>query len=208
MASNNILTAKVSIKGTRPLLFHRFGPDALPLEKQERSGVAGNDPSEWRRTALVTADGQLYLEPSYIFATCREGAKYTRKGKGSIQTNVVATLQVEDDRILIDRYLPGFPGKRKCDLATVEAPPQDQDEPTYLDVRGVRNPSTKGRNVRYRVACSKGWACTFTILFDKTIVSRAEMEAALIDAGRLAGIGNGRAIGFGRFEIIKFQLKE
>ena len=203
--ASNIVTAKVTIKGTRPLLFHRFGPDALPLEKQERSGVAGHDPQEWRRTALVTADGQLYIEPAYVFATAREGAKYTKKGKGSIQSAVAATLQVADDRILIDRHLPGFPSKRKCDLATVEAPTQDQDAPVYLDVRGVRNPSTKARNVRYRVACSKGWACTFTILFDKTIVSRAEVEAVLIDAGRLAGIGNGRAIGFGRFEVVKFQ---
>ncbi len=203
--ASNIVTAKITIRGTRPLLFHRFGPDALPLEKQERSGVAGHDPTEWRRTALVTTEGQLYIEPAYVFATAREGAKYTKKSKGSIQSAVAATLQVADDRILIDRHLPGFPGKRKCDLATVEAPPQDQDQPVYLDVRGVRNPSTKARNVRYRVACSKGWACTFTILFDKTIVSRSEMEAVLIDAGRLAGIGNGRAIGFGRFEVVKFQ---
>ena len=204
--ASNIVTAHVSIKGTRPLLFHRFGPDALPLEKQERAGVAGNDPTEWRRTALVTPEGQLYIEPAYVFAALREGGKYTRRGKGSIQPSIAATLQVVDDRILIDRWLPGFPGKRKCDLATVEAPPQDQDEPVFLDIRGVRNPSTKARNVRYRVACSKGWACTFTILFDKTIVSRQEIESVTIDAGRLAGIGNGRAIGFGRFEVVKFQI--
>jgi len=38
---SNILQAKVRIKGTRPLFWHKFGPDALPLEKQERTGVAG-----------------------------------------------------------------------------------------------------------------------------------------------------------------------
>lgn len=63
--SNNIVTAKVSIVGTRPMLFHKFGPDALPLEKQEKVGVAGNDPSEWRKTVMVTRAGQLFLEPAY-----------------------------------------------------------------------------------------------------------------------------------------------
>lgn len=42
----NILNATVSIKGIRPLLWHAFGPDAIPLEKREKTGVAGNDPEE------------------------------------------------------------------------------------------------------------------------------------------------------------------
>ena len=63
--------AMVKIKGTRSLLWHHFGPDALPLEKQERTGVAGNDPEEWKKTYLVTKDKQLYLDPSYIFACIR-----------------------------------------------------------------------------------------------------------------------------------------
>jgi len=36
---SNMITAKVSIRGVRPLLIHHFGPDALPLEKQEKDGV-------------------------------------------------------------------------------------------------------------------------------------------------------------------------
>ena len=60
----NIVMARVSIKGTRPLLWHHFGPDALPLERQEKAGVAGNDPTEWRRTVLVDKEGRLYLEPT------------------------------------------------------------------------------------------------------------------------------------------------
>lgn len=205
---SNIIKAQVTIRGQRPLLLHRFGPDALPLEKQERTGVAGNDPEEWRKTALVTKQGQLYLEPTYVFATLRDGAKYTKKGKGSIQSAVSATLQVTDDVVLIDRYFPNFPNGHAFDLATVEPPSREPDAPVYLDVRSVRNPTTKARNVRYRVAASAGWSLTFNILWDKTIVSRAEMEAVLRDAGQLVGIGNGRAIGFGRFTIQSLQLQE
>jgi hypothetical protein len=193
----NIVRAAVTVKGVRPLLFHHFGPEALPLEKQERTGVAGNDPEEWRRTVLATSDGRLYIEPTYVFSCLREGAKYTKTGRQTYQRKVSATLQVEGDLIFIkDRILPfGF-----------EKPPETNPEnPVYLDIRGVRNPTTRARNVRYRIACSTGWECDFSLLFDKTIVSRHVMEAILIDAGKLVGLGNGRAIGFGRFEIMHYS---
>lgn len=191
----NILTATVTVKGTRPLLWHRFGPDALPLEKREKTGVAGNDPEEWQRTVLVTKEKQLYLEPSYIFGCLRDGAKFTKKGKGSIQALVAATLQVVDDRVLTDRFLPN-------DITT------DDSLPVYLDIRSVKNPTTKARNVRYRVAASAGWATSFSIMWDSTVVSRGEMQAVVIDAGKLCGLGDGRGIGFGRFEVVSFEVRE
>lgn len=194
----NILTAKIIIKGIRPLLWHHFGPDALPLEKQERTGVAGNDPEEWKRTVTVTKNKQLYLDPSYVFACIRDGAKYTKKGKGSIQSAVGATLQVATDRILIDRYLPD----------NIDALQNATDEPVYLDIRSVKNPVTKARNVRYRIAAAPGWKATFEIFWDKTIVSRGEMQAAIIDAGKLSGLGDGRSIGFGRFVVEAVEFRE
>ena len=196
--ASNILIARVSIKGIRPLLWNHFGPDALPLEKQERTGVAGNDPSEWCKTVTITKEKQLFVDSSYIFATIREGAKYTKKGRGSIQSMVSATLQVLTDKILIDRYLPD----------NISELINETDQPVYLDVRSVRNPSTKARNVRYRVAASPGWRATFEIMWDKTIVSRSEMQAAIIDAGRFSGIGDGRSIGFGRFIVESIEIKE
>jgi len=226
--SNNILQAKVAIRGIRPLFWHRFGRESIPLEKGEKTGVPGNDPEEWRRTVMVTKEGQLYLEPVYAFSTICAGAKYTKKGRGSIQTSVYATLQVTDNRILVDRYMPGFvPGLAEIgpagngkdelgiagngkvfDVSIAEPPPEDSDAPVYLDVRAVVNPSTKGRNVRYRVVASPGWSCSFTIQWDKTIVSRGEMEASVIDAGKLVGIGNARKIGMGRFEVEAFDVLE
>ena len=203
---SNIIKAKITIKGVRPLLLHHFGADALPLEKQERTGVAGHDPEEWRKTVLVTKQGQLYIEHTYIFATIRDAAKYTKKGKGSIQTAVSATLQVTDDTVLIDRYFPGYPNSKDFDVSSVEAPPQDKDLPVYMDVRSVKNPSTKARNVRYRIATSPGWSVAFSILWDKTIVDRNSMQSVLNDAGTLVGIADGRSIGFGRFTVESFEV--
>jgi hypothetical protein len=198
----NMLTARVTIKGTRPLMWHSFGPDAIPLEKQERTGVAGNDPVEWQKTVLYTKDGQLYVRGDYVFGSMRDAARHTKRGRGSIQKYVQATLQVGEDRILIDRSIPDFNGGLPDEL------PTDPELPVYLDVRSVRNPSTRGRNVRYRVTASPGWRCEFTLLWDATVVSRGEMETVLIDAGKLVGLGDGRTIGMGRFEIEAFDITE
>lgn len=191
----NLLTAEIEIEGTRAMLWNWFGPDAIPLEKQEKTGVAGNDPEEWRRTVLLTPEGQLYVEPSYVFGCFKEGAVHTKKGRGSIQAFLIATLQVMDERVLVDRYLTGEPAR-------------DPTLPVYLDVRMVVNPTTKARNIRYRIAASKGWKMVFHILWDKTVVDRQQMQAVLRDAGKLAGIGNGRKIGFGRFDVLRFDISD
>jgi CRISPR/Cas system endoribonuclease Cas6 (RAMP superfamily) len=108
---------------------------------------------------------------------------------------VVATLQVDEEIVLIDRHMP-------------EKITKDPTQEVYLDVRGVKNPGSRGRNVRYRVAASAGWRATFHITWDVTVISRGEMEAVLIDAGKLCGLGNGRTIGFGRFEVEEFEVIE
>lgn len=193
--SKNIVIADVKIHGIKSMLWHRFGPDTLPLEKKERTGVAGNDPEEWKASVLKTNENQLYIEPSYIFGCIRDGAKYTKKGRTSLQPLVAATLQVLDEKILIDRFLPE-------NLST------DQNEPVYLDIRSVKNPVTRARNIRYRVCSSPGWNASFQIAWDRTIISRAEMETIILDAGMYSGLGDARSIGFGRFKLKEFKIKE
>lgn len=191
----NLLTARATIVGIRPLLWHSFGTEAIPVSgKRERTGVAGNDPEEWRRTVLMTPERQLYLPTAAVFGCLRDGARFTRKGRGSIQPALVATLQILDERILIDRFLPPEPL------------PTSEQMPVFLHISSVRNPATKARNVRYRVAAASGWQASFTLTVDKTVISRGELEAVVIDAGRLVGIGSGRQIGLGRFEIRSFEV--
>lgn len=190
----NMVRMRVTIQGTRPLVQHRFGPDAIPLEKGEKTGVAGNDPEEWRRSCMVDEGGQLYIPGTYVFGCVRDGAKHTKKGRGSIQSMVAATLQVEEAVVLLDRHMP-----KNGD------PPTAPTAPVYIDICGVRNPATKGRNVRYRLACSKDWKCSFTLLWDKTIVPRDTMRAIMNDAGVLVGIGDGRSVGYGRFKVLSWE---
>jgi hypothetical protein len=197
----NILRAKVEIKGIRPLLWHHFGPDALPLEKKERTGVAGNDPEEWKKSVLMTDDRRLYLRPNYIFGCLRDGAKHTPRKRGTLQPYVAATLQIANSLIFIERD-----GEV---LKVPEEPvPTDPTLPVFIDIQSVKNPATRARNVRYRIAASSGWEAHFTLEWDATIVSRNEMNAVCLDSGRFCGLGDGRSIGYGRFEVIQFQVEE
>ena len=76
----------------------------------------------------------------------------------------------------MDRYLPETP------LFYSE----EADELVYVFMSITGGMSKKGsKNVRYRVAAASGWQCQFLLHWDKTIVSRNELEAVAIDAGKL-----------------------
>lgn len=190
----NMVRVRVTIRGTRPLFQHAFGPDSISLEDKERTGRAGNDPEEWKHSKLVADDGGLYVLDSYVFGMLRDAAKHTKKGRGSLQPFVAATLQVLDPVIPLGRRMPE--GEPKYNAYS---------EPVYVDVRGAVNPTTRKRNVRYRLAAAPGWTCTFTLLWDKTVVAREVMRSVLNDGATLTGIGDGRSIGMGRFEVLKWE---
>jgi hypothetical protein len=192
------LKATVLIEGTRPILWHAFGPDALgdgSGKRKEREGTAGNDPGEWRKTVLMTAKRQLYVKPNYVFGCLRDGAKYTSVKRSTLMGPLSSTLQVLDTIILIDRFVPDEPL------------PTDPELPVFLDIAGVKNPATRGRNVRYRVAASAGWHCEFNLLWDQTIVNKMSLEGVINDAGKLCGLGDGRSIGYGRFSVQSFKAE-
>lgn len=198
----NMVRVKVAIQGTRTLLQHAFGPDAIPLEKVEKTGVAGNDPEEWKRTCMLLGDGQLFIPSTYIFSCLKNGAIHTKRGRGSIQSAVVSTLQVEEDVIpLTNRFVSS---EKDLHTQMVLTPPDEREE-VFIYVASVRNPTTKGRNVRYRLAARLGWRCKFTLCWDKTIVTREQMKAVLRDAGMLGGLGDGIRIGCGRFEVLTYK---
>lgn len=196
---SNIKSICVSVEGTRPMLINAFGPDAIPLAAREKTGVAGNDPLEWRRTVLMLPENrQLYIRPTYPFGCLRDASKRVKKGaRGSIQADLSSTLQIVESIIVLDnRFVPKEDKENGPWLL-----PTDASLPVYLDVSSVKNPATKGRNVRYRVAANIGWQLSFTIQWDTTVVSSNNMKQVLIDAGVLGGLGDGRSIGYGRFQV-------
>lgn len=203
----SIVAAKVAISGIKTLAIHHFGPDALPLEKQEKTGVAGHDPEEWKRSVLLTKKRELFLPPTYFFGSIKEGGRHVKKGRGSIMYDIAATLQIEDDAIKIcyegePIILPELP-----EIVDAYSIPTEELPVSYVERIGVRNPSTKSRNIRYRVAVKPGWEMSLTIMFDPTIVARTQMQQALNSAGQLVGIADGRgSIGYGRYNVTQFEV--
>lgn len=202
----SIVRERVTIRGTRELLMHHFTPDMLSDgsgERKAKTGSAGNDPEEWRKSCLFTQDGQAYLPHTYLFSCLVNGAKHTKKGRGSIQPTVAGTLRILDKRILLNRYFPGFPNGHAFDATKESPPPVDAEQPVYLDVCGVVNPATRGRNVRYRIGLCDGWEAEFGIAYDDTLVNPNQMRSVLKDAGEIVGLADGRRIGYGRFEVLE-----
>lgn len=187
---NNHVSAAITVRGTRPLLFHQFNVDAL--QKRQRGGTPGDNPDEWRSTFRCTHDGYLYLDPSYVFGAIRDGGRYIRLGRKSLRDRVAATLQVDSGRIVIaNRRMP----------QTLSTNPE---ESVFLDIRSVR--IGLARHIRYRVAAAAGWESTFQVTWDRTFIDLNVMNSIVIEAGRFNGLGDGRAIGYGRFVVTQFEV--
>lgn len=202
----SILLAKCLCKGTRTLAFHRFGIDALSTERKEKTGTAGNDPTEWKRTVIMNRDRQLYLLPTYIFGMVRDAARNVKKGKGSIQKDVASTVQCLEDQVWVTCNGDRLVVPEEPEVIEVGTRPSDELPPVYVEACGVRNPSTRARNVRYRVACSPGWQIEFSIIWDAAVVPRNQMEQVVSLGGTLTGIADGRAAGYGRFKLLNWEV--
>ncbi|CAN7383229.1 hypothetical protein [Rossellomorea sp. LjRoot5] len=188
-----LTTANVKIKGIRPLIFNLFTVESIPLKKEAKAGVAGNNPEEWKKSFSMTNENQLYLESRHIFGCLRAGGKFIPKSRSTLESDVSATLQVLSERVLLNRYLPS--------LEKVSKNPSDS---VYIDVRPVTRRGVK--NIRYRLATSPGWETEFSICWDSTLISPQQMESICIEAGAFAGLGDARKIGYGRFNVLQFNL--
>lgn len=187
-------SCKVTIEGTKPILINTFPIDTLSPGKA-KSGTTGKDEVSWIKTVLMDENRNLYVLPSYIVGAIISGGKHIKVGKGSLSKKVGSTLEVLENRILLEKCI--VPKETEIlELCT---------EQVYIDVRSVVNPMTKGRNVRYRVGAREGWKASATISWDDRSVSKEEMKQCLENGGMFEGIGDGRKIGFGRFKVLSFS---
>ncbi|MGG0720142.1 hypothetical protein ABE096_21550 [Robertmurraya massiliosenegalensis] len=189
--------AHVKIRGIRPFIFNRFTEESisLPHEKKDLQGVAGKNPMEWKKTFNATREGELYIDGSYIHRCLINAAKFTKRG---LQAQLAATLETVDDYLFFtNRSLP-------TDLNVIT---RNSNSEVYIDVRSVKMQRTSARHIRYRLALSKGWELSFSIIWEATVVGKELMESVCNDAGFLVGIGDNRVNGFGRFEVLDFKAE-
>ena len=192
---------KVEICGTKPILFHAFKVEKISSLTKVKSGSAGNDPDEWRHTVLEKGN-KLYIPASYFLGSLKEGSKYTKAGRGSIQKSFMSSIDILTDISFLDRELP----EGWKDLPTPEFT-TDSSQLVYLDIRGVMNPNSKGKNIRYRVACCPGWKTNYEFEFDDNIVSKSQVKKIVEDTEKMVGIGDGRVLGYGRYKIESCEIE-
>lgn len=192
----------IEITGTKPVLMHKFNIESLQQLSKVKTGSAGNDPEEWKKTFFEN-DGKLYFPASYLFACLKKGSVHTKAGRGTIQNSWISAVQIEEEIIYFNREM--FKNWQNLSFDEI---PKDPKEPVYVDIRMVSNPNTKGKNVRYRLALAPKWELKFNLIVDDEVVSIQQVKKVVQDSGKLQGIADGRTLGYGRFQLDIFEVSD
>lgn len=187
-------TYEVKIKSICAMIHHgsqSVGMQEKSSKKQGGDALTGN-PEEWKQTIYFKDGVGVYL-PSICFEACLKNASKQFKITG----RATATKFVDSGLFCSDEYLPFFvKGK----------PIMSLDDPRItIDKRTVKNPTTKGRNVRYRAKFDE-WESAFRIIVSADDYLSEKLIKEIIEYGGLyVGVGDYRPK-FGRFELL--SLKE
>ena len=190
---------EVQIRGTTPLLQHRFSLEQLSTLMQgatKRTG-APDYSLEWLGTMYVTQDGYLYQPAAQIEgALVAAGKLFKVKGQRSKtwKDAIRAYCYVVPDEIRHLRngepiHAPG------AELLTTPR------EGLAVDVRRVR--VSQAAVARSRLMIAAGWELAFTIEVHDAQVPPDILKEILAEAGRAVGIGDFRPR-YGRFEVCSF----
>jgi len=173
-------SVEVSIKGTSPLLMHRF-----PLEPVE--AIEKKTPEEQAEIAAYrdSESGELYVPGIAVQRALVAGAVYSKgKGRASLQKPAAACLMVNPQTIRL--------GMKEY----------------VVDSRPVVVPATKGRILRHRARLDE-WALNFELEWDDTLLKETEVRRILDDTGSRVGLLDFRPERkgpFGRFVVNHFEV--
>lgn len=187
-------TISYKMIGTTAFLYNKFNIENVSKKVKTKSGSAGNDPEEWKDKIWVD-NLDLFVPAYYIFGSVTEGAHYVKEGKGSIKKKLMGCMIVKGEKFYMNRKLP-----KEIEKLETEEMPRDSSQDIYLDIRAVKNPMTKGKNVRYRLALKAGWEIDVCFEWDDTVLSRDNIKQAVEHAGKFVGVGDARLLGYGRYK--------
>lgn len=187
-------TIQVEIRGTSPLLIHRFGEEAEQAKPTRRIEVKPRDPrTEAEKVAYIADDGSYYFN-AFAIPAAMGSAGSTHKATGSRRTLrfvVPSAVRMVADTITI---LEG------------EMPARNFE----VDARPVTIPATKGRVMRYRPRWNQ-WGAAFELMLDDNLLSEEMAHQLLAEAGTSIGIGDFRPEKrgpFGTFRVTRFDSTE
>lgn len=184
-------TIEVEIRGTSPLLIHRFSEASEQSKSSRRIQVGDRDPrEEATKAAYIAPDGTYYFSAFSIpNAMGNAGSNHKMRGsRKSLRFIVPSAVRVTYEAITI---LNG------------NGPAKDFE----VDARPVTIPATKGRIMRYRPRFDQ-WGAKFTLSLDDESLDIATAHQLLNEAGQHIGIGDFRPEKrgpFGCFRVTRFE---
>ena len=190
-------TIDVSVKGTAPLLQHRFPmPNLKDMSKGSKKVTGSPDyTEEWKEYFYSNGDGEIYQPATHFEGALIKAAvnyKITGKRGKTYKDLFKAAVFVSPEMIPHGMKVP-------------DELDEDADKPLYLDLRPVV--IQRARVVRIRPAFSPGWELEFEIeCLDDQINDDLLLEV-LSHAGKTVGIGDYRPR-FGRFNVVKFEVHD
>ena len=182
----------VSIKGTTPLLQHRFTEQAEANSSTRKVLVSNGTPREQAEKAVYRNDQGFYFPGAAISRLLREaGSNHKLRGTRKSAKYVIPAAVL----VLVDGVqLLNGDGK---------SPAKDYE----VDSRPVTIPATKGRIMRHRPRFDQ-WSANFTLRVNDSILPVDFIQQLLTEGGQQIGIGDFRPEKgglFGTFNVIEWK---
>lgn len=179
--------AEVEIEGVAPILFHRWGVEAVAEKAAAAKGSKAKKTDNVESYVYRCDDGSIGIPGEYLRgAICGpQGAAKFRQDPRSPRKSA------------LDLFKAGVVSLTP--LASLGAKEWD-----YLDQRRV----TVQRNgiTRTRPAMREGWRAAFMVqVLLPQYITPALLNGVVQDAGRLVGIGDFRPT-YGRFNVVRFEI--
>lgn len=183
---------EVEIRGTSPLLIHRFTEASEQAKASRRIKVVSVDPrDEATKHAYVAKDGTFYFN-AFSIPGCIGAAGSNHKMTGSrksLRFIIPSAVRMESDTVTI--------------CSGTGKPAKDFE----VDSRPVTIPATKGRIMRHRPRFDV-WLAKFSLLVNENLVAPETVHQLLNEAGESIGIGDFRPEKrgpFGCFRVTEFR---
>lgn len=193
----NHVRIALSIRGTAPLVVHRFSQKAArKIEEQQRAGSTRRSKKEreardfeadFERSLYTSADGWH----GFNAAAIRNAMISACRTVGFVMTLAKLSLFVDAD---------GFDREDSTPLVRIYGEPK-------LDLRPVRN-QTGVVDLRARPMWPPGWTATLLLRYDAEQFATADVVNLIARVGAQVGIGEGRpdskksaGLGWGLFEV-------
>lgn len=180
--------AEVTVRGTAPILFHRWSVEAVAEKAKAKKGSAAKKTDDVESYVYRCADGTIGIPGTYLIGSIidpRNGAaKYLQDPRSPRKS-------------ALDLYKAGVVALTDC--ASLGKKSWD-----YIDQRRVM--VQRQGITRCRPAFNAGWEATFHVsVLTPEYIRQDDLLAVLTQAGRLVGLGDFRPT-YGRFQVIRFEI--